>query len=99
MNQTCRIYIQYQIKSPFIKEYEMMMKKVIDYLPTLGANQIDWYSYEQDIYLESFSLPTISHFVAFKKLRNKRKHSIFGVLDQFIEGGIENIQIHAIKVQ
>ncbi|MBM7662582.1 hypothetical protein JOC85_003392 [Bacillus mesophilus] len=99
MNQTCRIYIQYQIKSTYIKEYENMMKKVIDYLPSLGANQIDWYNCEQDTYLESFSLPTVSHFVALKKLRNKRKHSIFGMLDQFIEGGIENIQIHAIKVQ
>jgi hypothetical protein len=99
MNKTYKIFIQYKIKPSHKKEYERLMKKVIGHLPFFGANQIDWYSNEHNTYSEIFSLPTISHYVALKKLRNKRKHSIFGLLDQFIEGGIENIQIHAVKVK
>ncbi|WP_456276726.1 hypothetical protein [Bacillus sp. AK128] len=99
MNKTYKIYIQYKVNPIYVKEYESLMEKVIGYLPSFGANQINWYSYEKNIYLESFSVPTASHYMALKKLRNKQRHSIFGLLDQFVEGGLENIQIHAVKVQ
>jgi hypothetical protein len=94
-----RIFIEYNIKSSYTKEYEDEMKKVLGGLPAFGANHINWYCNEKQTYIESFSLPTISHFVALRKIRSKREHSIFGVLDQFIEGGMDNIQIHAVKVQ
>ncbi|WP_246943063.1 hypothetical protein [Bacillus pinisoli] len=99
MNKPLKIYIHYKIKPNHTNEYEKIMEKVIGYMPSFGAHQIDWYSPEKDMYAESFSLPTISHFIALRNLRNGKKHSIFGLLDQFIEGGVENVQIHAVKVQ
>jgi hypothetical protein len=99
LSKPIKIFIEYNIKPSHTKEYENEMENVLGGLPSFGAKQINWYCNEKQTYIESFSLPTISHFVALRKLRNKRGHSIFGILDQFIEGGIENIQIHAVKVQ
>ncbi|MFD1739693.1 hypothetical protein ACFSCX_24725 [Bacillus salitolerans] len=95
-----RIFIEYKVKSSHVHQYEQQMKNVLSFLPTFGADQINWFHEERDSkYIESFLLPTISHYVALKKIRAKTCHTIFGILDQFIEGGIQNIQIHAVKVQ
>ncbi|MFZ3590967.1 hypothetical protein ACOI1C_17345 [Bacillus sp. DJP31] len=99
MSKPVRIYIEYNVKPLFIKQYEHQMKKVLNQLPTFGADQIKWFKNDKQTYFESFSLPTISHFIALRKLRNIKDHSIFGSLDQFIEGGTQNIQINAIKVE
>jgi hypothetical protein len=99
MSNSVRIFIEYKVKPSLIQQYEMQMEKVLEQLPTFGANQINWFKEDRQKYIETFSLPTISHFIAFRKLRGEKKNSIFGELDQFLEGGIENIQIHAVKVK
>jgi hypothetical protein len=99
MSKPVRIFIEYKVKPSLIQQYELQMEKVLERLPTFGANQINWFSEDKQKYTETFSLPTISHFIAFRKLRGEKKNPLFGQLDQFLEGGIENIQIHAVKVK
>jgi hypothetical protein len=99
MSKPVRIFIEYKVKPSLIQQYELQMEKVLDRLPTFGANQINWFQDDTEKYIETFSLPTISHFLAFRKMRGQKKNPVFGGLDQFLEGGIENIQIRAVKVK
>ncbi|KAA0544943.1 hypothetical protein FZW96_19155 [Bacillus sp. BGMRC 2118] len=99
MSKRVRIFIEYKVKESFIQQYEEHMKKVLDSLPTYGAGEIEWFRKEKQSYMETFSLPTISHYVAFRKMREGKLHQVYGCIDQFMEGGIENIQMHAVKVK
>ncbi|MBM6616461.1 hypothetical protein [Bacillus suaedaesalsae] len=94
-----KIFIEYKVKESFIQQYEEQMEKVLDSLPSFGARQIEWFQNGKQHYIETFSLPTISHFVAFRKMRGEKLNQIYGCLDQFMEGGIDNIQMHAVKVK
>lgn len=99
LSKPVRIFIEYKVKESLIQQYEEHMEKVLDSLPSFGAHQIEWFNNGNQNYIETFALPTISHFVAFRKLRGEKLNRIFGCLDQFMEGGIENTQMHAVKVE
>jgi hypothetical protein len=100
MEKGVRIYIEYKVKPSLIQQYELQMENVLKQLPTFGADHINWFHVDTEKkYIEMFSLPTISHYVALRKMRAKACHTKFGMLDQFIEGGLQNIQMHAVKVQ
>lgn len=99
MSKPIRIFIEYNVKASLIQQYEEQMKKVLNRLPTFGADQVIWYKSKDQTYIESFLLPTVSHFIALRKIRSSEGNTTFGILSEFIEGGPKNIQIHAIKVK
>ncbi len=99
MPKPIRIFIEYNVHSSLIQQYEDHMRLVLKRLSSYGADSVFWYENKEYRYIESFLLPTVSHFMALRKIRKTKGNTTFGLLDQFIEGGPENIQIHAIKVK
>lgn len=93
-----RVVLHYQVKKNAIAQYEKGMEEVLSYLADLGARNIDWYKSGNDScnYIETFSLPTAAHCHALKKLRRRKGHQVFGILENCLEGGLEAARFLAV---
>lgn len=88
--------IQYEIKEHSYKQYKEAIGHIISKLPTFEADEIHL-NESQNKVVETFLLPTESHYYALKKLRKSKSHSLFGCLDPFIKGGLQQIGCYGLK--
>lgn len=97
MSQYLQIFMEYKIRPEKIAEYERLMEQVIKNLPEYGAYDIQWFIADDQphLYVEMFKLPTQSHFMALKKIRQSETHHLFGKIAQMVEGGCEKIHCWA----
>ncbi|PWW25430.1 hypothetical protein DFO73_11328 [Cytobacillus oceanisediminis] len=99
MKQNVQMIVQYEVKNTSFSQYQEVISKVIDMLPSYDAAEINISHYAADSYkiIESFIVPTESHYFALKKLRKSKKHNVFGSLDPFISGGLAKMDCWALK--
>lgn len=91
--------VYYEVKDSFFSQYKKAMDHIVALLPLFGAEDIKWRQIDSKPYrvVESFLLPTESHYFALKKLRKSKNHTVFGCLDQFISGGLQQVECCALK--
>ncbi|RXJ00397.1 hypothetical protein DS745_12775 [Anaerobacillus alkaliphilus] len=96
-----QIFIEYKVKEAEIEKYEGLMKEVLKKLTEFSAEKIEWFvaTDQPFLYVEMFQVPTLAHYQALKKLRKSTDHTVFGQLDQFIEGGLEKLNCWAFQTQ
>ncbi|WP_026581727.1 hypothetical protein [Bacillus sp. J33] len=101
MKPKVQMIVQYEVKDSLFSQYQAVMSKVIEMLPSYDAAEIDVSHYDADSYkiIESFLVPTESHYFALKKLRKSKKHNVFGSLDPFLSGGLAQMDCWALKKQ
>lgn len=101
MKQNVQMIVQYEVKGSLFSQYEEVMSKVIDKLSSYDAAEITVCHYDTNAckIMESFFLPTESHYFVLKKLRKSKKHNVFGSLDPFISGGLAEMDCWAVKKQ
>ncbi|MHC0039097.1 hypothetical protein [Pseudoneobacillus sp. C159] len=96
MNSQIKMVIHYEVNENFRHQYKNAISHILSQLPTFEANQIKL-SESQNQIIETFLLPTESHYFALKKLRKSKNHSLFGLLDLYIKGGLEQMECYGIK--
>ncbi|WP_201716097.1 hypothetical protein [Rossellomorea arthrocnemi] len=101
MKNNVHIYMEYEIKQNFKPQYKQIMTNIRETLPHYGAFNINWEKAEDDSnrYIESFLVPTESHFHVLKRLRMSRRHLLFGLLDECICGGLQDINLVCLKTE
>jgi hypothetical protein len=101
MKNTVHIYMEYEIKQNFKPQYKQIMTNIRETLPHYDAFNINWEKAEDDSnrYIESFLVPTESHFHVLKRLRMSRRHLLFGLLDECICGGLQDINLVCLKTE
>ncbi len=101
MKPKVQMIVQYEVKDSLFSQYQAVMSKVIEMLPSYDAAEINVSHYDADSYkiIESFLVPTESHYFALKKLRKSKKHNVFGSLDPFLSGGLAQMDCWALKKQ
>ncbi|MDQ0413956.1 MULTISPECIES: hypothetical protein [Mesobacillus] len=93
-----QMIIQYEIKQNLLGQYLEAIKRISAMLPEFEAKMFSCrLSGEKNVFIESFFVPTEAHYHAIKKMRLSRGHSVFGILDQYIPGGLDRIGFLAIK--
>lgn len=93
-----QMIIQYEVKQSLLGQYREAIDKISDMLPEFEADMFSYSQSEQrNMFIESFYVPTEAHYHAMKKLRLSRSHSVFGRLEDFVPGGLEQIGFMAIK--
>jgi hypothetical protein len=99
MKKPLHIYLEYEIKQSFHHQYLQIMGNIIQSLPQYDAMNIRWEKSEADSnrYIETFVVPTEAHFYALKRLRTSRCHLLFGLLDECICGGLEEMKYIGLK--
>ncbi|WP_421383936.1 hypothetical protein ACOJQI_05010 [Bacillus salacetis] len=99
MNHSLQMYIQYEIKESSIEQYQQLMKNILETLKSYDAVDIRWMPSpgSQTNFIEVITLPTESHYHALKKLRKSRHHLLFGMLDDCISGGLNQMDCFALK--
>lgn len=99
MNKQLQIFLEYKIDKKKRVSYEQDMKQVLNVMSELEANNIQWFVHatQSDQYVEMFRVPTESHYYALKKIRSSLDHQVFGVLDDYIDGGLNNINYWALR--
>ncbi|MBM7097741.1 hypothetical protein JSY36_18555 [Bacillus sp. H-16] len=97
MNRKLQIFLEYKVKEDRLEEYEELMKDVLPALSEYGAKDVDWYEAadQKTLYVEMFTMPTMSHYHALKKLRCTNEHPLFSKLDHVVEGGIRKVHCWA----
>lgn len=96
MNSEIKMVVHYEINEKMHRQYEEVINYILSQLSTFEAKQIQ-ISESQNKVIETFLLPTESHYYALKKLRKSKSHSVFGSLDPFIKGGLEQINFYGLK--
>ncbi|MFD2442423.1 hypothetical protein ACFSO7_00125 [Bacillus sp. CGMCC 1.16607] len=96
MNTQIQMVIQYEVNESSYSQYKIAIRQVLSELPTFEADQIQVNTSKNKV-VETFILPTESHYYALKKLRTSKNHSIFGCLDPHIKGGLQQIGFYGIK--
>jgi hypothetical protein len=101
MKNTLHIYLEYEIKQNFQPQYKQIMNNIVETLPQYDAFNIQWEKSEvgSNRYIERFIVPTESHFHVLKRLRTSRRHLLFGLLDECICGGLQEINLVGLKTQ
>ncbi|MDX8367266.1 hypothetical protein [Cytobacillus sp. IB215665] len=95
MEVSLKMFVEYPINDLHIYQYEQVMEDVLFFLTEFEAAKIEWYRTSSG-YIESFYLPTRSHYFALRKVRKQKNHSIFGQFEKFVDGGLKNIHSWAI---
>ncbi len=90
-----QMIIQYEIKQNLLGQYLEAIKRISAMLPEFEAKMFSCSL--KNVFIESFFVPTEAHYHAIKKMRLSRGHSVFGILDQYIPGGLDRIGFLAIK--
>lgn len=88
--------IHYEVKEKFYQQYKDTIQHILSNLPSFEAVEIKL-NESQNKVIETFLLPTESHYYALKKLRKSKNHSLFGCLDPFIKGGLHKIDCYGLK--
>lgn len=101
MAREIQIFIEYKVRTEKTEQYEKVMNHILSLLPEFGANQIQWFlsTNHSNHYIEMFRVPTEAHYFALKKLRTMKNHQTFGLLDHFVDGGVNSIQYWALKAK
>ncbi|MBU8908869.1 hypothetical protein [Desertibacillus haloalkaliphilus] len=101
MEQSLQIFIEYKVKPTKVKEYEEVMEKVVDLLPEFEASDIQWFiaTDQPYLYVEMFKVPTKSHYLALKKLRQSDEHHLFSQIGPMVEGGLKSIHCWAFQAK
>ncbi|MDT8860979.1 hypothetical protein N0O92_12120 [Alkalihalobacillus sp. MEB130] len=99
MTKRLQIFMEYKIKKELVKEYEEVMKEIMNVLPDYEATNIQWYVADDQphLYVEMFEVPTPSHYQVLKQLRQSTEHATFSKMVPFIEGGVEKIHCWAFQ--
>lgn len=93
-----QMIIQYEIKQSLLGQYQEALNKISAMLPDFEAKRFSCsQSDQQNMFTETFFVPTEAHYYALKKLRLSRSHSVFGILDDFVPGGLKELGFIAIK--
>ena len=93
-----QMIVQYEVKQNLLSQYRETIEKISTMLPDFEANMFSCsQSDERNIFIESFFVPTEAHYHALKKMRQSRTHAVFGILEDFVPGGLERIGFMAIK--
>ncbi|WP_102261605.1 hypothetical protein [Mesobacillus jeotgali] len=93
-----QMIVQYEVKQDLLSQYRDTINKISTMLPDFEADMFSCsQSDEQNIFIESFYVPTEAHYHALKKMRLSRNHSVFGILEDFVPGGLERMGFMAIK--
>lgn len=96
MNSQIQMVIHYEVNETSKLQFKEAIHHILSNLPSFEANHIQINESENKV-VETFLLPTESHYYALKKLRKTKDHSIFGSLDPFIKGGLQQIGFYGIK--
>ncbi|HLO11002.1 MAG TPA: hypothetical protein VK190_01975 [Pseudoneobacillus sp.] len=96
MNNEIQMVLQYEVNESSRQQYNEAIHQILSKLPSFEAFQIQL-NEAQNTVIETFLLPTESHYYALKKLRKSKNHSIFGCLDPYIKGGLQQIGCYGIK--
>lgn len=101
MKNTLHIHLEYEIKQNSKPRYKQIMTDIAESLPQYDAFNFHWENAEDDSnrYIETFVVPTESHFHALKRLRMSRRHLLFGLLDECICGGLQEINLICLKTE
>ncbi len=101
MKNSLQIFLEYEIKQNFQPQYKEIMKKILNTLPQYDACNILWEKSEDhsNRYIETYVVPTESHYHALKRLRTSRRHLLFGLLDECICGGLKEIKCFGLKTK
>ena len=101
MKNTLHIYMEYEIKQSLRPQYKQIMNNIIATLPQYDAFNIQWEEAEDhsNRYIETFVVPTESHFHVLKRLRTSRRHLLFGLLDECICGGLKEMNLICLKTE
>jgi hypothetical protein len=91
-----KMIIQYEVVEKTYSQYKEAIHHVFSKLPSFEAVQMQL-DESQNTVMETFFLPTESHYYALKKLRKSKSHTLFGCLDPFIKGGVQEIDCYGIK--
>ncbi|WP_335872486.1 hypothetical protein [Bacillus sp. 2205SS5-2] len=97
MNNTYQMVIQYEIIAEEKNVYEHEIKYILTSLSDYGAVNVQWQVLGENIYMESFNIPTEAYFHAIKKVRTTPCHLLFGKLDRCINGGVKKIQCYGLR--
>ncbi|MCA1055613.1 hypothetical protein LCM10_11515 [Rossellomorea aquimaris] len=99
MKNSLQIYLEYEIKQSLQHQYRQIMNSIIQSMPLYDAVNIRWEKSEADEnrYIETFVVPTESHYHAIKRLRTSRGHLLFGRLDDCICGGLKEMKCIGLK--
>ncbi|MGC4377006.1 hypothetical protein WD019_08715 [Fictibacillus sp. Mic-4] len=99
MKQPVTVFIEYKINKDIIKLYEKNMKDVIRELQNLGATHLSWLKAadQENLYVESFTVHSISLYQSIKEKRTNPSHPIFGMLEECIEGGLKKLHCWAFE--
>jgi hypothetical protein len=93
-----QMIVQYEVKQNLLSQYQETIDKISTMLPDFEADMFSCsQSDERNIFVESFYVPTEAHYHALKKMRLSRNHSVFGILEDFVPGGLERMGFLAIK--
>lgn len=96
MKTQIQMVIHYEVNETFYPQYKEAIHHIISNLHAFEAYQIQL-NESQNKVIETFLLPTESHYYALKKLRKSKSHSLFGCLDPFIKGGLQHIGCYGLK--
>ncbi|UII56644.1 hypothetical protein LS684_03935 [Cytobacillus spongiae] len=99
MKNDIQMIVQYHIKDAFVHQYQQAINDIIKKLPTFDAQEFQYSYSESDPskIIETYMVPTESHYYALKKLRKNKSHSVFGSLDELIHGGLQQMECCALK--
>jgi hypothetical protein len=93
-----QMIIQYEVKQNLLGQYHEAIHRISAMLPDFEANMFSYsQSGQRNVFIESFFVPTEAHYHAMKKMRLSRDHSVFGMLEDYVPGGLERIGFMAIK--
>jgi hypothetical protein len=96
MNNQIQMVIHYEVNENSYPQYKEAIHRIVSNLHTFEAHEFQL-SESQNKVIETFVLPTESHYYALKKLRKSKSHSLFGCLDPFIKGGLQQIGCYGLK--
>jgi hypothetical protein len=96
MKTQIQMVIHYEVNEKSYRQYKKVIHQILTNLPSFEANDIQINESENKV-IETYLLPTESHYYALKKLRKSKSHSIFGCLDPFIKGGLQQMDCYGIK--
>jgi len=97
MEQKLVMMLQYEVCEKFLVPYHETISHIFSSLSYYDVMEYELFHYDGQTFVEKLVIPTESHFLSLKKLRTSKDHNIFGKLDPFIKGGVENMQVFAIK--
>ena len=93
-----QMIVQYEVKQNLLSQYHETIDRISTMLPDFEVDMFSCsQSDERNIFVESFYVPTEAHYHALKKMRLSRNHSVFGILEDFVPGGLERMGFLAIK--